>query len=465
MKTFVASKWSYYPLKIHSPSLKRLFLFLHTCVNIDTESQHLSLYKKMLLCIGGQHNPRCCLLASSLLLPCQPCPRIVLICSQPPAWRGTSSVTWAWMELAGMEITACQKDLFVLQPVTTQHHQHVLILQMLSVIMGWMQMVAGWETCACQLVTLVLWSVLLFPHLTAPAQKYCVTWAWLAPVGMEITACQKDRSVHPPAIPRIPPSVPPLMWDVTTGWTVTGAGWGTPVYQKETSVPHPASQACHQSVQRLMWGVTWEWMEDAGMEITACLKDQSVLQPATPLLPQSVDLQMWDVILVWPVLAGTGTTACLRDLFVPKHASHQNPPLVLILQILSVTTGWTATDAGWETFVCLPGISALLSALLSHHPTAPAQRLCVIWAWMDHAGMETTACQKDQFAHQPAWTQLPLFVAPQMWGVIWAWMVLAGMETIACQRDLSVWVEMSNKNSNCWQILITQLGYYHSKVV
>merc|ERR1712179_610017 len=70
-----------------------------------------------------------------------------------------------------------QKDLFVLLLVTTLHHQHVLILQMLCVTMGWMQMVVGWEISACLLVTPVPWPVLLFHHLTAPALSYCVTWA------------------------------------------------------------------------------------------------------------------------------------------------------------------------------------------------------------------------------------------------------------------------------------------------
>jgi len=81
------------------------------------------------------------------------------------------------MELAGMETIACQKDLFVLLLVTTLHHQHVLILQILCVTMGWMPMVAGWEISVCLLVTLAPWPVLLFHHPTAPALRYCVTWA------------------------------------------------------------------------------------------------------------------------------------------------------------------------------------------------------------------------------------------------------------------------------------------------
>jgi len=74
------------------------------------------------------------------------------------------------MVLAGMEITVCQKDLFVHQLVIL-HLLVCVVQQMLSVTWVMIQINAGWETTACQKEVCVLLHVILLSLPTVPLRK------------------------------------------------------------------------------------------------------------------------------------------------------------------------------------------------------------------------------------------------------------------------------------------------------
>jgi len=132
---------------------------------------------------------------------------------------------------------------------------------------------AGMVTTATQAQFVHLLATLLNHPYVLIHQMLCVTWAGLAPAGMEIIACLQDLFVHLHATPLLQRSAGiPRMLCVTMEWMLMVAGWETTAGQLGTSVLCPVSLTSGLTAQALKLCVRWAGLATAGMETTACLK-------------------------------------------------------------------------------------------------------------------------------------------------------------------------------------------------